>query len=172
MIFLFTGKKHCGKTTALQNIVTLLKENNYKVAGFTAPSIYEGAFLLAFDLLDINTNQKIPFAKRPTPNSPFEFSQQAFDFGNKILTSKQTIAADLVIIDEFGPLEINRLGWRTSADNLINHHKKNTLLVVRNDSLEQTKAIYNEAETITIDFNDKNAYNKIIETLIKEQNNE
>jgi len=165
MIFLFTGQKHCGKTTALENLVNLLKENSYKVSGFTAPSIYEGAFLLGFRLLDINTDQKIPLAKRTSPNTPFEFSQKAFDFGNQILNSQQTIDADLVIIDEFGPLEINHLGWRTSADFLINQLKKNTLLVVRNDSLEQTKAIYENIETKIIEFDDQNAYNRIIENL-------
>lgn len=43
-LILFVGEKHSGKTALLQRFAERLKKENFKIAGFIAPSIYRGVF--------------------------------------------------------------------------------------------------------------------------------
>ena len=138
---MFTGPKHSGKTESVQRIAEKLKKENFKIAGFTAPSVYEGAFLLGFDLVDINSGKRVKFARRKPAAERFQFSEKGFEFGRKILRNPDVENADLIIIDEFGPMELHGGGWRDDVDRLL---EKNLclLMVVREDLIEDVKILY------------------------------
>lgn len=138
---MLTGPKHSGKTTFLLKLVEKLKREKFRIAGFTAPSVYEGTFLLGFDLYDIRRGQKVKLARRKSAKDEFEFSEEGRRFGRKILESDQTRNADLIIIDEFGPMELENGGWRKNIDLLL-ESKKCLLLIVREELVEKVKRIY------------------------------
>ncbi len=140
-LILLTGKKHSGKTTFVRKLVEKLKKENFSIAGFTAPSVYQGAFLFGFDLADIQSGLSVIFARRKSKTDTFEFSDKALLFGRKILDSDHTRNADLIIIDEFGPMELEGGGWRKNTDYLL-ENKKILLLVVREELVERVEQLY------------------------------
>jgi len=140
-LILLTGSKHSGKTTFVRKLAERLKKENFNIAGFKAPSVYEGAFLLGFDLADLHSGRSVKFARRKSAKDEFEFSNGALLFGRKILDSDHTRNADLIIIDEFGPMELEGGGWRKNTDFLL-ENKNVLLLVVREELVERVERLY------------------------------
>ncbi len=140
-LVLLTGKKHSGKTTFVQSLVEKLKKENFRIAGFTATSIYEGTFLLGFDLVDIQSGRGGKFARRKYAADAFVFSEEGYQFGRTILESEETRNADLIIIDEFGPMELEGGCWRKNIDLLL-ENKNCLLLVVREELVKTVKQLY------------------------------
>jgi nucleoside-triphosphatase len=167
-LILITGKKHSGKTTFVQKLAERLKKENFSIAGFIAPSVYEGAFLLGFDLADIQNSQKNKFARRKSTTDNFEFSEEGYRFGRKILESEETRNADLIIIDEFGPMELEGQGWRKNVDSLL-ENQKCLLLVVREELVEKVEKLYSNLSCRTFSATEKSV-EKII-SLLSEQAN-
>lgn len=164
-LILFTGEKHCGKTTSLQKIIDKLKKENFGIAGFIAPSVYEGAFLSGFDLVDIQSRKSVNFARCKPENKIFIFGKEGLDFGNSVLQSEKTRQADLIIIDEYGPLEIEGGGWRNSVDSLIGSTNAIILLVVRKKSIEKVKQLYKDIPCEQLSAADAQSIDKIIAML-------
>ena len=140
-LILLTGKKHSGKTTVLKRLVEGLKREGLKISGFTAPSVYDSNFLSGFDLVDIQSGRSVKFARWKTAAQAFQFSDQGLEFGRKILESEEARNADLIIIDEFGPLELEGDGWRKDTDSLL-ENKNCLLLVIREELVEAVKELY------------------------------
>jgi len=165
-LILLTGPKHSGKTIFLQKLVERLKKENFRIAGFTASSVYEGAFLLGFDLTDIQSGRGVKFARRKSASDTFEFSEEGYRFGREILESKETRNADLIIIDEFGPMELEGGGWRKNIDLLL-ENKKCLLLVVREELVKAVKQLYSNLPCRTFSAEEK-SFDEII-TLLNKQ---
>lgn len=142
-LILWTGEKHSGKTTSAAKIVEIARNEGFNVAGLLAPSIYSNGQLLGFDAIDLHNDARVPLAKRKT--CQFTFFTEGVEFGNAALSTTTTKSADLVIVDEFGPLELNGQGWRKNVDSLITLSDALILLVVRQelaDEIQQTYADY------------------------------
>ena len=168
-LILLTGEKHSGKTTFLKKVAAKLKKENFRIAGFLAPSIYEGAFLSGFDIVDINNGRRVKLARRKSLDEAFQFSEHGLKFGRKILKSKETRNADLIIIDEFGPLELQGGGWRECVDSLLKSVKSLILLVVRKESAEEVSRLYSHKHPIVLPASDSlSADNKQFRKLINE----
>lgn len=164
-LVLWTGPKHSGKTTALQNLIIKLQKRNLKTAGLIAPSIYDGGFLLGFDLIDIKSGKRIKFARRKLASESFQFSEAGLRFGRSILNSEETKIADLIIIDEFGLLELNGGGWRKDVDSLVNSTNAIILLVVRKELIEEAKQLYKDIPCEQLSAADAQSIDKIIAML-------
>lgn len=137
------GEKHSGKTTSVAKLVEIIRSEGFNVAGLLAPSIYSNGQLLGFDAIDLHSNARVPLAKRKT--GQFTFLAEGLKLGNIALSIAATKFADLVIVDEFGPLELNGQGWRKNVDSLITSSDALILLVVRQelaDEIRQTYANY------------------------------
>jgi nucleoside-triphosphatase THEP1 len=167
-LVLLTGAKNSGKTTFVQQLVEKLKKENYQISGFTAPSIYEGAFLLGFDILCIRSGRKVKLAKRKSAAETFTFSKKALALGNSILNSNETKSSDLVIIDEFGPLELAGKGWRKGTDELIQSAGPLILLVVRKESAEKVRRLYNNIKVKLLQASNRKSAD-IITNIVRRQ---
>lgn len=164
-IILWAGPKHSGKTTAAFELAGKAKKEGFKVTGILAPAIYEGGKLSGFDLLDIQSGKRIPFARRKESN-PFSFTTKGFRFDEKILSAKSTAAAELIIIDEFGPLELSGKGWRKCVDKLISSSPALLLLVVRKELIKKVEQLYKNLPIQKINALDKNSVKKVL-TMLK-----
>ncbi len=165
-LFLITGKKHSGKTTFVKKLIERLKKENLIIAGFTAPSVYEGVFLLGFDLSDVRSSRRAKFARRKSTADGFVFSEEGYRFGRKILEGKKTQNADLIIIDEFGLMELEGGGWRKNVDSLL-ENQKCLLLVVREELVERVEQLYSNPPCRKFDATEKSV-EKIISLLNKQ----
>jgi nucleoside-triphosphatase THEP1 len=145
MLFLWTGPKHCGKTTAAAKLAHAARQCGFRVAGLLAPSLYRDGDLVGFDALDLRSEARAPLAMRrggPGDVGRFHFVGEGLALGSRALDPAATEGADLVIVDEFGPLELASRGWRSAVDSLIHAGRTPLVLVVRQELVETVRGVY------------------------------
>ena len=141
-LILWTGEKHSGKTTRAVNLVKIARGEGFIVAGLLAPSIYNNDELLGFDAIDLDSENRVPLARLKT--GQFTFLSDGLKFGNAALSKAATKSADLVIVDEFGPLELNGRLWRQNVDSLLTSSSALILLVVRQELADEVQQVYKD----------------------------
>jgi nucleoside-triphosphatase THEP1 len=144
-LVLWTGQKHSGKTTSAASLINTAREEGFNIAGLLAPSVYRDGELLGFDVINLHNETRAPLARRKTEAGKagrFEFLQSGLKLGNAALSDEATKSADLIVIDEFGPLELNGRGWRKSVDSLTASSNALILLVVRQELGECVRRLY------------------------------
>lgn len=97
--------------------------------------------------------------------SPFVFIDDGMRLGNAALRQELEESADLVIIDEFGPLEFAGQGWRSSVDSLLASMNTILLLVVRRELINPVQHIYADFHCRNINATEPNSFNRIIHVL-------
>jgi nucleoside-triphosphatase THEP1 len=103
---LWVGDKHAGKTTAAAELVRRLQQEGYTAGGILAPSIYQDDQLVGFDIVDIKNDVRVQLAIRDEKSSgivPYEYNKEGLEFGHAAISPVGNEAADLVIVDEYGP---------------------------------------------------------------------
>ena len=146
-LVLWTGEKHSGKTTSVANLVEIARGEGFNVAGLLAPSLYRDGELLGFDILDLRNENRAPLTRRNTDASKterFTFLPEGLKLGNAALNATATKSADLVIVDEFGPLELNGRLWRENVDSLLASSSALILLVVRQELAGAVRRLYTD----------------------------
>jgi len=144
-LILWTGPKHSGKTTSATKLVQIARAEGFNVAGLLSPPLYHNSKLLGFDVLDLHSQTRAPLARRKTSQSkagPFTFIADGLKLGNAVLSAEATKSADLVIVDEFGPLELNNQGWRKNVDSLLISSNAVVLFVVRRELANTVRQVY------------------------------
>ncbi len=144
-LILWTGPKHCGKTTSATKLAQVASAEGFNVAGLLAPSLYRNSKLLGFDVLDLQNQTRAPLARGKISQSkagPFTFISDGLKLGNAVLNAEATKSEDLVIVDEFGPLELNNEGWRRNVDSLLISSNAVVLLVVRRELADTVRQVY------------------------------
>lgn len=146
-LVLWTGEKHSGKTTSVAKLVEIARGEGFNVAGLLAPALYRNSELLGFDAIDLRNETSAPLAKRSTDASKterFTFLPEGLKLGNAALSATAAKSADLVIVDEFGPLELNGQGWRENVDSLLTSSSALILLVVRQELADEVRRVYTD----------------------------
>ena len=144
-LILWTGRKHSGKTTTAAGLVKAVRDRGFKVAGLLAPALYNNGKLTGFDAVDLLTGGRAPLARNIAGGGPtgrFDFLAEGLRLGNASLNLESTKSADIVVVDEFGALEMNSQGWRRAVDLLLESSKATILLVVRLELAEQVQQLY------------------------------
>jgi nucleoside-triphosphatase len=164
-LVLWTGQKHSGKTTSAASLVNIAREEGFKIAGLLAPSVYRDGELLGFDVIDLRNETRAPLARRKAEAGKagrFEFLQNGLKLGNAALIVEATKSADLIVIDEFGPLELNGRGWRKSVDMLIASSNALILLVVRQELAESVRRLYADLPGLKLNAAEPKSIDKVI----------
>jgi nucleoside-triphosphatase THEP1 len=145
-IRILSGPVQSGKTTAAQNLLTRARANGRSVAGILAPSIRLDGRLIGFEVVDVASGRRTRLATRSPgdvhPPLPFEFHDEGLELGASALTCDEAMKADLVVVDEFGPLELSGRGWRGPVDALAKRAAGLILLVVRQSLVARVLALY------------------------------
>jgi nucleoside-triphosphatase THEP1 len=167
-LVLWTGQKHSGKTTGAARLVNVARKEGFNIAGLLAPSLYREGELLGFDALDLRNKTRVPLARRETKSGKtgrFKFFQNGLKLGNDALNAEAAKTADLIIIDEFGPLELNGRGWRKNVDSLIASSNALILLVVRQELAESVCRLYADLPSRKLNAAEPKSIDKVIEML-------
>jgi len=168
-LILWTGPKHCGKTTSAANLARIARAEGFNVAGLLAPSLYRNSKLLGFDVLDLQNQTRAPLARLKISQSkagPFTFIADGLKLGNAVLSAEATKSADLVIVDEFGPLELNNEGWRRNVDSLLISSNAVILLVVRRELTDIVQQVYEDVPCREFAATEGNSIDEVI-TMLK-----
>jgi len=154
VLFILTGPIHSGKTSLLKNVATGLYNQGISVDGFLCISIWEHDLVSGYDLQFIKTAQKVPFIRRTGERDwdrigPFFFIPQTLQKAHEIIL--QGKEADILLVDEVGPLELQGKGLWPALQQILSHRQVNILLVVRSAMLEAVlKAVAGDRDDIRI----------------------
>ncbi len=152
-LILWTGPKHSGKTTTAARLVKAACDKGFKVAGLLAPAVHHDGALTGFDAVDLQTRQRTPLARcngSDGATGRFDFLAEGLRLGNASLSPASTNSADLVVVDEFGPLEMNSQGWRRPVDLLLQSSEAIILLVVRQELAERVQHLYENIANVRL----------------------
>jgi nucleoside-triphosphatase THEP1 len=147
-VVLWVGPKHSGKSTGARGLADRAAAAGMAVAGLLAVAVRRGGCLMRFDVVDLATGRRRPLAHRAEPHEAdvgrFRFDPGALAFGNDALASALARSAALVVVDEFGPLELRGEGWRPAVDRLLPTCHGVLLLVVREERTEDVARLYEQ----------------------------
>lgn len=124
---IIAGAQGSGKSTLAADLAQALRERGVKVGGVSAPGLWAAGERDGFDVRDLAGGNSVPLCRKSGPDSwtsqgPFRFSPQGLELGRKALAAAAA-AADVIIVDEVGPLELRGEGWAPELDVLARRGK-------------------------------------------------
>jgi nucleoside-triphosphatase len=168
MLILWTGPKHSGKTMAASRLVEAARARGWTVAGCLAPSVHENNRLVGFDIINLGNGRQTTLARRQIPQEReegFQFVADGWALGEEALGPGATKDADLIVIDEYGPLELAAQGWRAAADRLMIATEAALLLVVREELVEEVRQLYGGIDMHEVVATEPGSVDKILALL-------
>jgi len=143
-LILWRGARYSGKTTAAAKLAEQARDEGFRVAGLLALSIYVNGRLRGFEALDLRSGARTVLAScgKKTGEGRFVFTKAGLRLGRNALNVEAVKSAELIIVDEFGPLELAGNGWRRSVDLLLTSTDGLVVLVVRDEVAEEVKKLY------------------------------
>jgi len=111
-IFL-TGEPGCGKTTAINKTHQMLTAQGWKVGGVVSGELRERGVRVGFSLEDLSTHETGTLAHIAQRDGPTlgKYHVSLADIQRIAVTAIKhaTLEADVIIVDELGPMELNSL---------------------------------------------------------------
>ncbi len=141
-IMVITGSIKSGKTTFLiKYLKSLKKENNMIIGGVIAHGIDKNGERLGFEIENIATGERELFCNRIEEEGDihfgrFYFKKKGIDFGEQALNNAIN-NSNLLVIDEIGPLELNKKVWYDVIQKAIATENLNMVWVVRKKILNR-----------------------------------
>lgn len=135
---ILTGAFESGKTTLLLLLLDALRESQLDIAGVLSPPVYEDGLKTGIDLLNLRNGMRQPLAMLRSGETTGElftnhwvFSNEAMAEGDRILLD--ATPCDLLIVDELGPLELERQsGWMNGISAIDSQQYCLAVIVIRN----------------------------------------
>jgi nucleoside-triphosphatase THEP1 len=154
LLFLITGSQGAGKTTFCAQLVAAARDAGWKTAGLLSRHIYDEELRVAIETEDLQTGETRRLAVRSdTPSAGskhWQFSPEALRWGSDVL--ENSTPCDLLVIDELGPLELERgEGWTSGMNAIRSGQYAIALLVIRVEMLGRAMLLWPDADLVEID---------------------
>lgn len=135
-LHVLTGPVLGGKTSLLREKTALLKEGGFRVMGILCPGKISEGRRSEFWLENIHTGEQIPMGSERVMEGwkkyrRFYFNPQAFLTGEVWIQNAVSEQADLLVLDEVGPMELEGQGWYGILEKLQNNSGIKQLWTVR-----------------------------------------
>jgi len=155
-IILIEGSKGDGKTSLITEVNDLLKNKNIITAGILAPAVFIDNKHSGYDLTDAWTNRRMELSRtNGKDNMPlvgyYYFNEETIKEGKLILQPGNCKDADLIIIDEVGPWELENQGWAENLNLLIKTTSSPMLWAVRRGIAQQVIDKWSLVDTLVVD---------------------
>ena len=146
MIGVYTGPRHAGKTTRLAALCREWRAAGRRVDGFLSPAVRDGkdGEPAGYDLFEIKTEIARPFLRREGLPEARRTSREGPDGERigpwRVLPDGLARAREIIrlappdallVVDEFGPLELRGGGVRREFDEALRAPGRRVLVVVR-----------------------------------------
>ncbi len=155
-IILLTGDFQSGKTNLCLELYKLAQVTNIRVGGVISPAVFEGDKKIAIDVLDLKSGIRNRLAELKTSQQSdletqrWSFFSDVVDWGNKML--EEAIPCDLLMIDELGPLELQRgKGWVAGFSVIESGDYSTALIVIRPSLVEEAARRWKVSRIIDLD---------------------
>ncbi len=142
---LIVGSKNSGKTAFLDFLIQKAFQNKLTVAGFLSRGKLCDGQKNQYFLEDISTGKhyllanQTPGRSEKIPYGGYFFDPDIFELGNELLI--HNLNANLLVLDEFGPLELKGQGFRKAFDIVLHEYHGIFLIAVRPVVLPELKKI-------------------------------
>lgn len=155
---LIVGDPCSGKTRWCMDYIDWVREQGISVGGVLSPEVCESGERVGFDVTDLITGKRIPYARFSINASfgagetvgPYIIDHDAILFARKAIRSAIHSVCGLVVIDEVGPLELRGKGLMPAVE-LCMSSALNVLIVVRSSLREAIQRYFIMSEFATVD---------------------
>jgi nucleoside-triphosphatase len=161
LLFLVTGSQGAGKTTFCDHLVQVAREAGWKPAGLLSRPIFEGEQRTTIQAEDMRSGESRKLAVRSDEPSlwsrHWKFDAEALEWGSQVL--KASTPCDLLVVDELGPLELERGGgWQSGLTAVDSGQYAIALVVVRAELLGEAILRWPNANLVEIDTPEDSEY--------------
>ena len=162
MIFV-TGEQHTGKTGMILELAQKSQAEGLHVAGIACPGLWDQGHRAGFDLLELDTGHRHVLSRRiqGLRPMPYMFDAEGLRRGGKALSVSRCRKADLVIVDEVGPWELDGGGWAACLSPLLSLDHPVHIWVIRR-SLVQTAQDHFQVRGHVVDVNAPNCLAQLL----------
>jgi len=156
-IWIITGPRMAGKTRFCADLAENARKKGLRVKGILCPAIFSGIEKTAIDVIDLETGsrRRLALAKKPSEEGTvidhWDFNDEVMQWSNDLLGSIHQ--ADLVIVDELGPLEFKfGQGWQKGLQLLDRKEFASAVAVIRPELLTLALESWPTARIMEIPF--------------------
>jgi nucleoside-triphosphatase len=126
-LFLLTGPPRSGKTTVANEVINRLRSRGVKVGGMTTSEVTRGGVRTGFKVTDISSGRTGMLAQVSGSSGPrigkYTVNQADLDdVGVKAIEGAED-NADLIVIDEVGPMELTSRAFVNAVDRALRSSK-------------------------------------------------
>jgi nucleoside-triphosphatase THEP1 len=135
-VIIITGNVGQGKTTFTQSITEKLAQQGIRISGFFSVGIHEDGRRIGFDLIDIQTGQRLMISRNSfregwKKQGHYYFNPEVFLAESELLKHQIEEGSGLFVIDEVGPLELNDSGWSPLIQQLCTSNPSPMIWIIR-----------------------------------------
>ncbi|MFP4468471.1 MAG: nucleoside-triphosphatase [Bacteroidales bacterium] len=157
VIFILSGEVHSGKTSAAKKVVGALRSHGFRLRGFFSAGNTDGSDRSAYYLEDVCSGERKLLCSENPVNKGFRagrfyFSGKAIAWGRLLLERSVYDAADFVVVDEIGPLELRDGGWAPAIGDLLARSRIPHIWVVRKRLADLVARKWNAGDVYIFDL--------------------
>ncbi|MDH5437453.1 MAG: NTPase [Candidatus Bathyarchaeota archaeon] len=169
-----TGRPGIGKTSALLRAVDVLKTRGYKVAGMVSREVRKGGVRVGFEIVDFETGRRGWLAHINQPTGP-QVSKYRVNLNDLDVIGASSIRnavanADVVVVDEIGPMELFSPAFKEAVTQAIRSEKPvlGTVHHRAKDPLITTIRARGDAEILEVTYENRGILHNVIVRRVEE----
>jgi len=167
-LFFITGRPGIGKTTVLLRAADGLKARGYRVTGMISREVREGGSRVGFEMVDFSTGRRGWLAHVSQPVGPqvskYRVNLEDLDNIGAKAVRDAVANAQIIIIDEIGPMELFSTRFKEAVSDALNSHKAvlGTIHFKAQDPLIQTIKAMEDAEILEVNYENRQSLHNLI----------
>jgi nucleoside-triphosphatase len=150
-----TGPRGAGKTSFCAEFVLQMQGTGSSIGGFICPAVFDGGKKVGIDLLDVASGERRRLGLRSqnkgdTTIGCWQLDKDVIAWGNQILAGLKN--EQIIIIDELGPLELEKgYGYQEALHLLDEGRYRAALVVVRPALLGLARLRWPQAQVLDLE---------------------
>lgn len=169
-----TGPPGVGKTSVLLRTVNGLKDREYEIGGMISREVREGGVRVGFEIMDFSTGQRGWLAHINQPTGP-KISKYRVNLTDLDAIGVSSILdairnADIIIVDEIGPMELFSSAFRDAVVRAVESNKPvlGTIHFELRDSFVNSIKKREDMEILEVTYeNRETLHNLIIDKIVQ-----